>query len=335
MSDRPPFRVPVGTAANPVLDLETLARLRSLGVSEDLAEGVDLFRMGDSNPDLFVVESGRVNIIREATAGFAGTGRCAVAVRRVPRRAEHADRPVVIADGAHGRSRPRLPHSQCDVPAAHVDRRPALRSAARHVPGAAQAADGRGREDRRDPRPRDLCCGDGAAHLREPHGAAAPLGRRRERRRPGIPRGIGAHRGRASARADARRGARRCHTEHAGRSGRPLVPRRHHRRSRPRGRRGGSGGARGRHLRCVRGPVDPRARRHGARRPGRGELEDRELPRVPLRPLGRRAHRARHRAGAQVRRAHLGSPAASPASSREPIEPRSPWTMEPASPPVR
>ena len=69
MSDRPPFRVPVGTAANPVLDLETLARLRSLGVSEDLAEGVDLFRVGDSNPDLFVVESGRVDIIREATAG--------------------------------------------------------------------------------------------------------------------------------------------------------------------------------------------------------------------------------------------------------------------------
>ena len=69
MSDRPPFRVPVGTAANPVLDLETLARLRSLGVSEDLAEGVDLFRAGDSNPDLFVVESGRVDIIREATAG--------------------------------------------------------------------------------------------------------------------------------------------------------------------------------------------------------------------------------------------------------------------------
>ena len=52
-----------------MLDLDTFARLRSLGVSEDLAEGVDLFRAGDSNPDLFVVESGRVDIIREATAG--------------------------------------------------------------------------------------------------------------------------------------------------------------------------------------------------------------------------------------------------------------------------
>ncbi|HEY2557400.1 MAG TPA: FAD-dependent oxidoreductase [Diaminobutyricibacter sp.] len=67
MSDKPVFRVPVGTAANPVLDPETLERLLDLGVSEDVEKGAHLFSVGDSDIDMFVVESGRVNIIREAT----------------------------------------------------------------------------------------------------------------------------------------------------------------------------------------------------------------------------------------------------------------------------
>ena len=67
MSDKPPFRVPVGTDANPVLDPDTFQRLLSLGVSEDVERGIHLFSVGDSDPDMFVVESGRVNIIREAT----------------------------------------------------------------------------------------------------------------------------------------------------------------------------------------------------------------------------------------------------------------------------
>ncbi|WP_345763186.1 FAD-dependent oxidoreductase [Diaminobutyricibacter sp. McL0608] len=67
MSDKPAFRVPVGTAANPVLDHETFERLVALGVAEDVEQGTHLFSVGDSNPDMFVVESGRVNIIREAT----------------------------------------------------------------------------------------------------------------------------------------------------------------------------------------------------------------------------------------------------------------------------
>ena len=67
MSDKPAFRVPVGTAANPVLDHETFERLVALGVAEEVEQGTHLFSVGDSNPDMFVVESGRVNIIREAT----------------------------------------------------------------------------------------------------------------------------------------------------------------------------------------------------------------------------------------------------------------------------
>nr|WP_275690002.1 FAD-dependent oxidoreductase [Diaminobutyricibacter tongyongensis] len=38
-----------------------------MGVSEDVEQGIHLFSVGDSDPDMFVVESGRVNIIREAT----------------------------------------------------------------------------------------------------------------------------------------------------------------------------------------------------------------------------------------------------------------------------
>ncbi|MDR6970751.1 FAD-dependent oxidoreductase [Leifsonia shinshuensis] len=69
MTDRPPFRVPVGSAANPVLDRESLDRLRSLGMTEEVAAGDTLFRAGDENLDFFVMEAGRVDIIREATIG--------------------------------------------------------------------------------------------------------------------------------------------------------------------------------------------------------------------------------------------------------------------------
>ncbi|WP_285116483.1 cyclic nucleotide-binding domain-containing thioredoxin-disulfide reductase [Leifsonia sp. fls2-241-R2A-40a] len=69
MTERAPFRVPVGSAANPVLDRESLHRLESFGTVEEVAEGDTLFRAGDENLDFFVVEAGRVDIVREATTG--------------------------------------------------------------------------------------------------------------------------------------------------------------------------------------------------------------------------------------------------------------------------
>jgi len=68
VADRATFRVPVGTAANPVLERDELDRLLALGTSEEVAEGDVLFRAGDDHLDFFVMESGRVDIIREATA---------------------------------------------------------------------------------------------------------------------------------------------------------------------------------------------------------------------------------------------------------------------------
>ncbi|WP_434317734.1 FAD-dependent oxidoreductase [Leifsonia sp. P73] len=67
-AERPPFRVPVGTAANPVLEQDVLARLMALGESEEFRVGDTLFRAGDEGLDFFVMESGRVDIVREATA---------------------------------------------------------------------------------------------------------------------------------------------------------------------------------------------------------------------------------------------------------------------------
>ncbi|WP_374010391.1 FAD-dependent oxidoreductase [Leifsonia sp. LS-T14] len=68
MAERPPFRVPVGTAGNPVLAQDEQERLFALGTSEEVAEGDILFRAGDDHLDFFVMESGRVDIIRDATA---------------------------------------------------------------------------------------------------------------------------------------------------------------------------------------------------------------------------------------------------------------------------
>ena len=66
-AERPPFRVPVGTAANPVLEQDVLARLMSLGEPEQFGVGDTLFRAGDEELDFFVMASGRVDIVREAT----------------------------------------------------------------------------------------------------------------------------------------------------------------------------------------------------------------------------------------------------------------------------
>ncbi|WP_243695309.1 FAD-dependent oxidoreductase [Agromyces protaetiae] len=61
------FRVPVGTAANPVLDRASFQRLLALGASEDVTVGDHLFSVGDTDPDFFVMEAGAVDIVREAT----------------------------------------------------------------------------------------------------------------------------------------------------------------------------------------------------------------------------------------------------------------------------
>ncbi|WP_160426945.1 FAD-dependent oxidoreductase [Agromyces seonyuensis] len=68
MPKRPPFRVPPGSAANPVLEQRLLDRLLALGVPVALDAGEVLFSAGDVDLDLWVVESGKVDIVREATA---------------------------------------------------------------------------------------------------------------------------------------------------------------------------------------------------------------------------------------------------------------------------
>lgn len=70
MTDAPsPFRVPVGTAANPVLDDASLAHLLSLGDPEGVEVGDRLFRAGDQDLDFFVIERGRVEVVMDATVG--------------------------------------------------------------------------------------------------------------------------------------------------------------------------------------------------------------------------------------------------------------------------
>ena len=55
-------------------------------------------------------------------------------------------------------------------------------------------------------------------------------------------------------------------------------------------------------LRRVGGPAHDRGRARGARRPGRHVVADRELPRLPVRRVGRRAREPRAAAGAAARR---------------------------------
>jgi thioredoxin reductase (NADPH) len=65
MSDPDPRSV--GTAAAPVLSAPQFARLLSYGVPEQVAEGDVVFAVGDVAYDLVVIESGVVEIVREAT----------------------------------------------------------------------------------------------------------------------------------------------------------------------------------------------------------------------------------------------------------------------------
>ena len=71
---------------------------------------------------------------------------------------------------------------------------------------------------------------------------------------------------------------------------------------RPGDRRRRPGRARRRGLRRLGGAAHRARRARGARRPGRAELADRELPRLPERPLGRRPRAPRARPGAPLRR---------------------------------
>ena len=102
-----------------------------------------------------------------------------------------------------------------------------------------------------------------------------------------------------AAQPDARRARRRA------RHHRGLRPRRG---VRPRRRRCRSGRAGGRGLRRVGGPADDRPREHRARRPGRHQLEDRELPRLSRPasaarrwPAGRRCRRRSSAPGSRSR----------------------------------
>ena len=107
-------------------------------------------------------------------------------------------------------------------------------------------------------------------------------------RLPGDPRRRRQDRG-ATAAAPRRRAAGTRH-----RAGRRRV-RHGHRRRRPVRPGGGR-------VRSVGGPADDRDRARGARRPGRHLVADRELPRLPVRRLRRRAGEPRAAAGAEARR---------------------------------
>ena len=138
------------------------------------------------------------------------------------------------------------------------------------------------------------------------HAQRAPFRLRRRRE--------GRH-GAGAARSLPRRGRRRAHRDLPRREGAQepvergggrllrVEPRlRCNAPSRRGGRRRGAGGARGGRVRRLRGARRAGARDHRAGRPGRHELEDRELPGLPHRHLGASARRARLHPGAEVRR---------------------------------
>lgn len=70
--EHPAFRVPVGTAANPILEPSALQRLIALGRSQTVAPGEYLFRAGDEALDFFLIEEGMVDVVQEATADSPG-----------------------------------------------------------------------------------------------------------------------------------------------------------------------------------------------------------------------------------------------------------------------
>ncbi len=186
--------------------------------------------------------------------------------------------PVDTGGGA-GRSRDRGGRR---IPGQGAYRRPAQRHRLGGLPRPAGGAAVGRRRHAADHRLGVHPCVDGAARVRGPQPAAAPLDRRRHPRRRGrCPRRLERHRRRSAHRDHAARAAQ------AGDARRPGVPARPHRgrvtrallrphrgRCRP-GRSGGVG------LRRVRGLADLDRRCGVDRRPGRHQLADRELPRLP------------------------------------------------------
>ena len=144
-------------------------------------------------------------------------------------------------------------------------------------------------------------------HGRRVQGQAAA--RRRGPRRPAAARGD--HRGRRDARrADQRRAGR-----HARAVDLPVagdVRARRHRRWPRRSRRGG--------VRRIRGSQDRAHREHDDGRAGGAQLADRELPRLPHRHLGRRAHHVGTQAGRDGS-APRSSPPARPSASTSAARP--------------
>ena len=80
----------------------------------------------------------------------------------------------------------------------------------------------------------------------------------------------------------------------------------------------GPGRARGRRVRGVGGAADDRGRARGARRPGRHVVADRELPRLPVGRVRRRAREPRAPAGAPARRRDPRHPVDHPDRRRHP-----------------
>ena len=202
------------------------------------------------------------------------------------------------ADSAAARQARRLPPARLDRARHRRDRHARVHPAPRR-PDPPRAR--RRRRDRPGAHRRHLAPGS----VPEQERLSAPPARHRAGRRSGrLPRLLLAQRSRPArrdrarppraeepvARADGRRP--RTHRDLRPRAG-----------VRPRRRRRRSGGPRGRGLRRVGGAAHDRHRKRRARRPGRDELEDRELPRLSDRHLGPGARRPRTGAGAEVRRA--------------------------------
>ena len=320
-----------GDAAAATLDGHQLAALDALGTRRSVAVGEYLYREGDAAYDFFVVVSGAVEIVlhadgeervlaRHGAGRFLGelnmlTGLRVFVSARVAE-AGRGDRrtgrrsSAGAGDAARaGRHDPRRLHGS-PRPAAH---RCFCRHPCRRVAVLARLAAHPG-----VPRPPSHSARVAGCRPRRGRRPIAARRRRHHRRAAGRDRvGIGA------APADARR-PRRVPRSDRREPARPLL--------RPRRRRRRTGRARRRGVRRIRGAADAGRRRAGARRAGRCQLADRELPRLPDRHLRSRPHPASARAGREVRRAPHRTVRGDIAAGAGRAPRRSGSTTEPRSP---
>ena len=212
------------SVASPRLGDELFARLLAYGTPRQTHRGDVLFRPGDEDVDLIVVERGSVEVVRTEIAGVSAATVAAVDAggfvgelnlltgQNVNRRRG--------AGGRHG-----LPGVAGAPAAAHGQRRRTVRHRLQGIdcpPGAAAAQHRRpGDGDRRR---RQVGGGAGAADLRRPAAPDPPVVRRRNPRGPGDDGVLRPDRGRPACRRPARRHAETGHAGRAGRQAGPVLP---------------------------------------------------------------------------------------------------------------